>query len=540
LRSASRRGLGLHRLLALLLALLSLTGAAGCRKRVAPVEPVEAAAIELDPRCAEALAGPARAFGIDASEPAEPGLGFVEAPRIESLSRGVRFVFERTPRSGLASLSWGFRLPADLSSPDARVAPSLAAALLQAGETASEPDRFRSHVLAAGAEISASVVGGWLWLEMRFPEPAAETAQDLFFEWLTPRPVDADGLETIRRQWVLARLAEQSAPGALAVEVFRRVHPAPPGALPAPAWWEAAPDPTPEQVQDLLASVFQPEGSVVMLTSARAAEPAIAAIERGLRAWDRQQTNASSAPLSSDPPARAPVTTHAALAQAGDPAIYVVDRPGSPQVEVLVGHVTPAVLDAEFEALEMLASLLGGNVGGRLFRDLRERQGLAYIIDAEQSHEGRFVVSTRARPERVPALLSGIEAHLQALVSVPLEACETRMIVARRLGEEALLANDPNAARRRARIDVALLGAPRSAAFERARIFEAVALGLDEVARRRLAARPTIVLVGEAAVLADGLASFFPDRDVRVFEPDLSDLPRRPSPDESRGAEEAR
>lgn len=516
--------------------LLSLSAALGCGKGVVPSEPVALAAIDLAPRCDEALGEQGLVVQTDAIALPERALGVAEAPRVETLSGGVRFVFERTPRAGLASLSWGFPLPAEAlpeESEDAIAAPSLAAALLRAGETTAEPERFRSRVLETGAEITTTVVGGWLWLEMRFPEATADRAHRLFFEWLTPQPVREDALESIRRQWVLARLAEELAPTALAEEVFRRVHPAPPGALIASEWGSAGREPSPDQIQRLLETVLTPDGSVVMVSGAGATEQARDSIESGLKASAFSKMGASPSPDAPHAPnatLRSSLASSAGAPHTADPTIFVVDRLGSPQVEILVGFSTPAELDAEVEALEMLASLLGGNVGGRLFRDLRERQGLAYIINAEQSDEGRFVVSTRARPERVAALLSGIEAHLQALVSVPLQACEIEMLVARRLGEEALLASDPTAARRRARIDVALRGAPRSAAFERTRIIEAVELGLDEVAKRRLDGRPTIVLVGDADRLAGDLARFFPDRVVRVLEPDLSDLPRRSGP----------
>ncbi len=531
-RLQSRLRSGLRGLLGVLL--LSVFGALGCGKGVVPLEPVEVSPIDLSPRCTQAIWEQPPPTETDARSLPERRRAVAEESEGGTLSRGVRFVFEPTPRSGLASLAWGFPLPAEALSPDATVPPSFAAALLQAGETTAEPERFRSRVLAAGAELAAAVVGGWLWLEMRFPDATAQTAHRLFFEWLTPHPVADDALEAIRRQWVLTRLAEESAPGAVAEEVFRRVHPAPPGALRASSWGSAAGEPTPEQIQRLLESALRPEDSVVMVSGAGAAQQARSSVEAGLAAGAFAETRAPSAP---DSPKRSAGTSSKDAPRAADPAIYFVDRPGAPQVEILMGFPTPAELDAEFEALEMLASLLGGNVGGRLFRDLRERQGLAYIINAEQSHEGRFVVRTRARPARVAALLSGIEAHLDALVSVPLQACEIEMLVERRLGEEALLANDPRAARQRARIDVALLGAPRSADFERARIFEAIELGLDEVARRRLAGAATVVLVGDAAGLADGLARFFPDRVVRVLEPDLSDLPRRSGRERPREAE---
>ena len=56
-----------------------------------------------------------------------------------------------------------------------------------------------------------------------------------------------------------------------------------------------------------------------------------------------------------------------------------IERPGQ-QAQVLVGAVGPGVADADYAAVKVLAVLLGGGMGGRLFAALREKRGLAYSV----------------------------------------------------------------------------------------------------------------------------------------------------------------
>ena len=57
----------------------------------------------------------------------------------------------------------------------------------------------------------------------------------------------------------------------------------------------------------------------------------------------------------------------------------VIDKP-SQQTQIVVGFVAPGMFGADYPAARVLAALLGGGMSGRLFADLRERQGLAYSV----------------------------------------------------------------------------------------------------------------------------------------------------------------
>ncbi|HEV8437892.1 MAG TPA: pitrilysin family protein [Methylomirabilota bacterium] len=58
-----------------------------------------------------------------------------------------------------------------------------------------------------------------------------------------------------------------------------------------------------------------------------------------------------------------------------------VDHP-SAQAQVLMGFVAPPIGHADYAAMKVLSSALGGGMGGRLFTELRDKQGLAYSTSA--------------------------------------------------------------------------------------------------------------------------------------------------------------
>jgi len=57
----------------------------------------------------------------------------------------------------------------------------------------------------------------------------------------------------------------------------------------------------------------------------------------------------------------------------------LVERPVQ-QAQVLVGYLGPPLLQPDYAAARVLATVLGGGMSGRLFRELREQRGLAYSV----------------------------------------------------------------------------------------------------------------------------------------------------------------
>jgi predicted Zn-dependent peptidase len=97
--------------------------------------------------------------------------------------------------------------------------------------------------------------------------------------------------------------------------------------------------------------------------------------------------------------------------------LYLVNRPGSGQSQVLVGRLGPERQTPDFPSLAVLNQVLGGGVAGRLFLDVREKRSLAYSTGSsieEPAHSPMPIVlsagtQTDKAPEAVQALLDNLE-----------------------------------------------------------------------------------------------------------------------------------
>ena len=74
-------------------------------------------------------------------------------------------------------------------------------------------------------------------------------------------------------------------------------------------------------------------------------------------------------------------------------ARQVLERPAA-QAQILIGHLAPSLSHPDYPPVKVLTTLLGGGMAGRLFTELRDRQGLAYSLGAFYPSRGdtSFVV----------------------------------------------------------------------------------------------------------------------------------------------------
>ena len=97
--------------------------------------------------------------------------------------------------------------------------------------------------------------------------------------------------------------------------------------------------------------------------------------------------------------------------------LFLVDRPGSGQAQVMVGRLGPERQTPDWPSLAVLNQVLGGGVSGRLFLDVREKRSLAYSTGSsveEPAHSPVPIVlsagtQTNKAPEAVQALLDNLE-----------------------------------------------------------------------------------------------------------------------------------
>jgi zinc protease len=133
-----------------------------------------------------------------------------------------------------------------------------------------------------------------------------------------------------------------------------------------------------------------------------------------------------------EPVVAAPTRGVADQALGGARRIVVVDRPGSPQSELRIGHLGVPRSNPDFHAISVLNALLGGLFGSRLNALLREQKGYTYGVHSSfdmRVGTGPFGVRTAVQTEfTVPAVVDTL-AELQRIREAP--AAEDELTIAR-------------------------------------------------------------------------------------------------------------
>ena len=187
---------------------------------------------------------------------------------------------------------------------------------------------------------------------------------DLLAEMVTAPRLDADQFDRLKAERLNDILQARAEPGRLADERFLGevfADGVPYGRLSAgrPETIEAL---TVESVRDFHASRYAPGVADLVVAGGFEPDEALAAIERHLGAW----TGSGPGHRTIEP------------RQRGERRVVVVDRPGSVQSELRVGHLGIDRHDERYFAAMVMAALLGGVFGSRLNKRLREELGYTY------------------------------------------------------------------------------------------------------------------------------------------------------------------
>ncbi len=103
--------------------------------------------------------------------------------------------------------------------------------------------------------------------------------------------------------------------------------------------------------------------------------------------------------------------------QIDEPAVVFEVRDRQ-QTHVVLGYQTESMFGTHRHALDVLGVILGGQ-GGRLFLELRDRQSLAYTVNAYSNcglDAGTFSFYIATSPAKVAAALDGIRAEVERVV----------------------------------------------------------------------------------------------------------------------------
>ena len=107
--------------------------------------------------------------------------------------------------------------------------------------------------------------------------------------------------------------------------------------------------------------------------------------------------------------------------------VVIVDRPGSPQSEVRIGHVGLRRQIPDYHAVVVMQTILGGLFNSRLQRLLREERGYTYGIGAGfefRRAEGPFAVRTAVETDVTAPAVGDIMRELRGIRAAPVTATE--------------------------------------------------------------------------------------------------------------------
>lgn len=113
----------------------------------------------------------------------------------------------------------------------------------------------------------------------------------------------------------------------------------------------------------------------------------------------------------------------AQVSQAKQNGIFLVDQPQLTQSYIEMGHLGGQLRDPDYPALDVMNGVLNG-FGGRLFNQLRSRQGLAYSVytawNPQYDYPGVFITAGQTRSEATVPFIQAVRAEIAKLRSSPI------------------------------------------------------------------------------------------------------------------------
>jgi len=116
-----------------------------------------------------------------------------------------------------------------------------------------------------------------------------------------------------------------------------------------------------------------------------------------------------------------------AIAKQGGPRVVLVDRPGSPQSEIRIGHIGLPRHIPDFHAVSVLNTLLGGLFNSRLNLLLREQKGYTYGVHSSfdlRRGAGPFAVRCAVQSEVTVPAVQDILSELGRIREAPVSPAE--------------------------------------------------------------------------------------------------------------------
>jgi len=199
-----------------------------------------------------------------------------------------------------------------------------------------------------------------------------------------------------------------------------------------------------------------------------------------------------------------------AVSQAKSGGVFLVNKPDLTQSYVRIGHLGGKLDSPDYAALEVLNGVLNG-FGGRLFNEVRSRQGLAYSVSGAWSprydYPGVFIAGGQTRSDATVPFIKAIRTEIQRLQTEKVKPAELAYAKDTVLNSFVFNFQDPSQTLSRL-MRYEYYGYPADFIFRYRRGVEATTIDdIQRVAKQYLLPEKSVTLVvGNAAAIQQSLS----------------------------------
>lgn len=159
-----------------------------------------------------------------------------------------------------------------------------------------------------------------------------------------------------------------------------------------------------EDIINFYANSFYPERTILGIVGDFDSTEMKALIEKAFGDWQSAKSESA--------------ITIPSASQKQKSGVFLVDRPDLTQSNILLGHIGGQLDSPDYPALTVLNGVLNG-YGGRLFNDIRARQGLAYSVygvwSARYDYPGMFIAGGQTRSETTTPLIKSVLSEIDRM-----------------------------------------------------------------------------------------------------------------------------
>ena len=123
------------------------------------------------------------------------------------------------------------------------------------------------------------------------------------------------------------------------------------------------------------------------------------------------------------PTSKAPKPTVPSATQAKQGGIFLVNQPQLTQSYVQIGHIGGELNSPDYPALDVLNQVMNG-FGGRLFNEVRSRQGLSYSVygfwSPRYDFPGTFIAGGQTRSDATVPFIKAVRAEIEKFRTTPI------------------------------------------------------------------------------------------------------------------------